>query len=157
VIDALEVNLEQHGPRANAPLASPGVATTSNPMSPPNVSDRDPYGQHTFKIVTTKRTLLLCAPGEEEEIKWLSAVRAVIARRAPPTPSVATALDGPPMLGPGPSPSHVSVHVAAGSSSSGQGSNGLLRGKVRRSSVSGSRASEVQEEQAPGAAADKRY
>jgi hypothetical protein len=31
--------------------------------------------------VTTKRTLLLCAPGEEDEIRWLSAVRALLARR----------------------------------------------------------------------------
>ena len=32
--------------------------------------------------MTTKRTLLLCAPSEEEEIKWLSAIRALIARRS---------------------------------------------------------------------------
>ncbi|KAI0264352.1 hypothetical protein BC834DRAFT_826399 [Gloeopeniophorella convolvens] len=38
--------------------------------------------KHTFKIVTTKRTLVLCAPSEEEEIRWLSAVRALIARRS---------------------------------------------------------------------------
>jgi len=36
---------------------------------------------NTFKIVTTKRNLLLCAPSEEDEIKWLGAVRALIARR----------------------------------------------------------------------------
>lgn len=34
-----------------------------------------------FKIVTTKRTLVLSAPSEAEEIKWLSTVRALIARR----------------------------------------------------------------------------
>lgn len=38
-------------------------------------------GKNTFKIVTTQRTLLLCAPTEEEEIKWLSAVRALIHRQ----------------------------------------------------------------------------
>jgi len=38
--------------------------------------------KHTFKIVTTKRTLVLCAPSEDEEIQWLSAVRALIARRS---------------------------------------------------------------------------
>jgi len=38
--------------------------------------------KHTFKIVTTKRTLVLCVPSEEEEIQWLSAVRALIARRS---------------------------------------------------------------------------
>jgi hypothetical protein len=40
--------------------------------------------RHIFKIVTTKRTLLLSAPSETEEIKWLSTVRALIARRAAP-------------------------------------------------------------------------
>ena len=38
--------------------------------------------KHIFKIVTTKRTLVLCVPSEEEEIQWLSAVRALIARRS---------------------------------------------------------------------------
>ncbi|KAJ3503707.1 hypothetical protein NLJ89_g8312 [Agrocybe chaxingu] len=32
--------------------------------------------------VPTKRTLLLCAPTEEDEIKWMGAIRALIARRA---------------------------------------------------------------------------
>ena len=35
-----------------------------------------------FKIVTTKRTLLLCAPSEEDELRWLGAVRALITRRS---------------------------------------------------------------------------
>jgi len=35
-----------------------------------------------FKIVTTKRTLVLSAPSETEEIAWLSTVRALIARRS---------------------------------------------------------------------------
>ncbi|KAF8340383.1 uncharacterized protein EI90DRAFT_3150782 [Cantharellus anzutake] len=38
--------------------------------------------KHTFKIITTERgAILLCAPSEEEEIRWLSAVRALTARR----------------------------------------------------------------------------
>jgi len=41
-----------------------------------------PGSKHTFKIITTERgAFLLCAPSEEEEIRWLSAVRALIARR----------------------------------------------------------------------------
>ncbi|KAG8954386.1 hypothetical protein FRC04_011712 [Tulasnella sp. 424] len=44
---------------------------------------------HTFKIVTPKRPLLLCAPSEEEEIRWLSAVRALIARRTTSVDSTA--------------------------------------------------------------------
>lgn len=34
-----------------------------------------------FKVVTTKRALVLSAPSEEEEIRWVSAVRALLARR----------------------------------------------------------------------------
>jgi len=37
---------------------------------------------YTFKIITPKKTLLLSAPTEEEEVKWISAIRALIARRA---------------------------------------------------------------------------
>lgn len=33
-----------------------------------------------FKIITPKRVFLLCAPTEEEEIKWLSALQALLAR-----------------------------------------------------------------------------
>jgi pleckstrin homology domain-containing family A member 1/2 len=44
--------------------------------------DGDAGRSMTFKIVTTKRTLVLCAPSEEEEIKWISAIRALIARRS---------------------------------------------------------------------------
>lgn len=36
--------------------------------------------QHTFHVVTPKRTFKLCAPTEEEEIKWLAALRALINR-----------------------------------------------------------------------------
>lgn len=38
--------------------------------------------KNTFKIITTQRPFLLSAPSEEEEIQWLSAVRALIARRS---------------------------------------------------------------------------
>lgn len=42
--------------------------------------------EHIFKIITPKKSFMLCAPSEEEEIKWLSAVRALIARRAAGVP-----------------------------------------------------------------------
>lgn len=35
---------------------------------------------HTFRIVTAKRTIVLCAPSEEDEIKWLAAFRALLNR-----------------------------------------------------------------------------
>ena len=79
----------------------------SPPLSPVRQSDHTgdnedsgAAGEHTFKVVTTKRTLLLSAPSEEEEIKWLSAVRALIARRSGagvvPGDSAAVAVSHPP-------------------------------------------------------------
>ncbi|KAF7316618.1 hypothetical protein HMN09_00394400 [Mycena chlorophos] len=65
ILDALEYEL----PPQHQQGVSPGTV-------PP-----DDGNTQTFKIVTTKRTLLLCAPNEEDEIKWLGAIRALIARR----------------------------------------------------------------------------
>lgn len=65
--------------------------SANNARTANNMDEMDPsslgqsgaeHDNFTFKIVTTKRTLLLCAPSEEEEIKWLSAVKALIARRS---------------------------------------------------------------------------
>ncbi|KAH8117773.1 PH-domain-containing protein [Phellopilus nigrolimitatus] len=88
VIDALEYDFSHGAPSSSS-------ATTSGEHSNAHPHERDAAngalgsggssgGQYTFKIVTTKRSLLLCAPSEAEEIKWLSAVRALIARRANP-------------------------------------------------------------------------
>ncbi|KAJ7067188.1 pleckstrin-like protein [Mycena amicta] len=74
VLDALEYDLPPHRQTASG---SAGVS----PSMPP-AGDDDKGNTHTFKIVTTKRTLLLCAPNEEDEIKWLGAIRALIARRS---------------------------------------------------------------------------
>ncbi|KAJ7707434.1 hypothetical protein B0H17DRAFT_1032685 [Mycena rosella] len=78
ILDALEYDLPAN--RQNPALMAPPTAT-SPPVVPP-ASEDDANDAHTFKIVTTKRTLLLCAPSEEDEIKWLGAVRALIARRS---------------------------------------------------------------------------
>ncbi|KAG8906339.1 hypothetical protein FRB99_007119 [Tulasnella sp. 403] len=66
--------MASHAQSQQAPL-TPGLASSGNEASPL------PQLPHTFKIITPKRPLLLCAPSEEEEIKWLSAFRALIARR----------------------------------------------------------------------------
>ncbi|KAH9921881.1 uncharacterized protein B0H18DRAFT_879845 [Fomitopsis serialis] len=79
ILDALEYDLPPH---RNAP-SNVVAGSASPPQQFAGVGDGDNvHRQHTFKIVTTKRTLLVCAPSEEEEIKWLSAVRALIARRS---------------------------------------------------------------------------
>ena len=72
---------------------------------------------HTFKIVTTKRTLLLCAPSEDDEIKWMGAIRALIARRTDSG------------LVPGQSMPPVTASASA---------SAAIKGKVRKLSVVGS-------------------
>ncbi|TFY71724.1 hypothetical protein EVG20_g1291 [Dentipellis fragilis] len=74
ILDAFEYDLPAH-------RGAPNVTSPPAVSPPPRMGDEADPSQHTFKIVTTKRTLLLCAPSEEEEIRWLSAVRALIARR----------------------------------------------------------------------------
>ncbi|KAL4072757.1 hypothetical protein V8B97DRAFT_1870295 [Scleroderma yunnanense] len=109
ILDALEFDIRSHKHSAGVPppAGSPVLSTTS--------ADRQNLGEapHTFKIVTTKRTILLCAPSEEEEIKWLSAIRALIARRT-------------------------GAGVVPGSTGErGEGGQGGLRHKVRNLSISG--------------------
>lgn len=42
--------------------------------------DRFKKVQHAFQVITPKRTFRLCAPSEEDEIKWLAALRALVNR-----------------------------------------------------------------------------
>lgn len=121
ILDALEYDLPAH--RQNHP------GMTSPPVPSPILSsagDDESHSSHMFKIVTTKRTLLLCAPSEEDEIKWLGAVRALIARRSesgvvPGAKSVTGQSDS-------------TSPTSSGISSGGSG----LMNKVRRLSASGS-------------------
>jgi len=99
---------------------------------------------HTFKIVTTKRTLLLCAPSEEDEIKWLGAIRALIARRAelgqvPGKASKSASSGHSPQRGNTRHEGGTAPAVAAtpGSSTSAPHSGGM-KSKVRRLSGAGS-------------------
>ncbi|KAF5382022.1 hypothetical protein D9615_004432 [Tricholomella constricta] len=135
ILDALEYDLppNRHNP---ASLASP-MSSLPTSVSPASEAD-DPHGSHTFKIVTTKRTLLLCAPTEEDEIKWLGAVRALIARR-----SGTGAVPGEPT-----SHAMASSRTADGQSSGMQAGGSGIKGKVRRLSVSGSGGGTIPEESA---------
>jgi pleckstrin homology domain-containing family A member 1/2 len=129
VVDALECEMPHNraAPHGSAPVASPPQSIAGG------ADDADPSGTHTFKIITTKRALLLCAPSEEEEIQWLSAVRALIARRS--------GADGAPAAtsahGAGREKAGSEIqqgHAISGSATSGSGG---LRAKVRRLSTSG--------------------
>ena len=58
-------------------------------------SKRSKQGDHLFRLITSKRTYVLCAPSEEDEIKWIAAFRALLNRErgyAPPSsPTTETA------------------------------------------------------------------
>ncbi|KAF8638295.1 hypothetical protein AX17_002315 [Amanita inopinata Kibby_2008] len=116
ILDALEYDLPLSRQNLTAPYAAspPAISASSDPD--------ESHSSHTFKIVTTKRTLLLCAPSEEDELRWLGAVRALIARRS------GTGLH------PGDTPKEPGKAQVAESSS------GRLKGKIRRLSVSGTNA-----------------
>ncbi|KAF9223694.1 PH-domain-containing protein [Gyrodon lividus] len=124
ILDALEFDMHTH--KHNAGVPPPALSTQPSPSSAEN--RKSAHGPYTFKIVTTKRTLVLCAPSEEEEIKWLSAVRALIARRT-----------GAGVV-PGEASSGNASKPAAGAIDGGQSgptSSSGLRHKVRNLSISG--------------------
>ncbi|KAF8525958.1 pleckstrin-like protein [Hysterangium stoloniferum] len=114
ILDAMESALPSQ--RGNVPQTPSSITT---PPVHTSTDDRgEPYGQnHTFKIVTTKRSILLCAPSEEEEIRWLSAVRALIARRSGGSTTAGKSLGS----------ESGAASIGGGTSGSGSGSN-MLRG-----------------------------
>lgn len=86
ILDALEYEVPARHHHLS-PLHASGLTSSSAGPQNQGVSSftdgEDDPASHTFKIVTTtKRNLLLCAPTEEDEIKWLGAIRALIARRS---------------------------------------------------------------------------
>lgn len=117
------------------------ITTTATAHSPPTSMGGGAVGgdlgvethqqrNFTFKIVMTKRNLLLCAPSEEDEIKWLGAVRALIARRS----------------GSGVLPGHLQQQTSSGAaagagvqgeSGTGAGAGAGIKSKVRRLSGGG--------------------
>jgi hypothetical protein len=127
ILDALEYDLP---PNRQIPAAPP---LTSSSVPSTMSDERDVSRKsHTFKIVTTKRTLLLCAPSEEEEIKWLSAICALIARRK--DLGVVPGESQPGSCVPLPAPHGGTVEGASGI---GSGISGGIKGKGRRLSASG--------------------
>ncbi|KAF4613572.1 hypothetical protein D9613_007939 [Agrocybe pediades] len=145
ILDALEYELPSHTHR-QAP-------TTPSVASPPQLGEAEELGSgtHTFKIVTTKRTLLLCAPSEDDEIKWLGAIRALIVRRTESGQVPGKAKSNSPNFQ-SPAGNQMGAHGAAGAASattgnhppaalsnaapSAGGSSGI-KAKVRRLSAAG--------------------
>ena len=72
-------------------------------------------GKFTFKVITPKKTLLLCAPSEEEEVKWIGAIRVLIARRATAETGCSTG--------------HVQTASGSGSGSGGGGGSEMQKKK----------------------------
>ncbi|CDR45582.1 RHTO0S11e02212g1_1 [Rhodotorula toruloides] len=125
ILDAIEYEPPQ--PASNAhKRASVVSASSPNPSSPSLVSPVVEGGKtlaHTFKIITPKRTYLVCAPSEEDEIKWLAALQCLVARRTqaqvgsdvPATPSAQAPATSPvPPAAPKRTPSHPGPPPVAG-------------------------------------------
>ncbi|KAF9485132.1 PH-domain-containing protein [Pholiota conissans] len=131
ILDALEYDLPTYAHRQQPPTPSTASPPQYGGSGGGGDNDESVGGSsaHTFKIVTTKRTLLLCAPTEDDEIKWLGAIRALIVRR---TES-------------GQVPGKPSKSSSGGHAYSPReaGGSGGLKGKVRRLSAAGSIGHEV--------------
>jgi len=91
IVDAIECTIPaKHHHSINVATHIPGNGASAQVPSAPDAGVSggagagNPDVSHAFKIITPKRVFVLCAPSEEEEIQWLSAVRALIARRAVP-------------------------------------------------------------------------
>lgn len=137
ILDALEYEIPNRHHATGHISGSAPPATTETDGEPAN---------HTFKIVTTKRNLLLCAPTEEDEIKWLGAIRALIARRSGSgvvpgkTPKNATAGVGLGVSGHSQEVSG-SSHASAGAAAPASVAAG--RSRTRRPSASGGSDGEI--------------
>ena len=75
--------------------SSSGVGSSTSPTlggtSPLPGQTPKKKKENCFKIITPKRTFVVCAPTEEEEIKWLGAIQALLTRsRGSTTSTIAT-------------------------------------------------------------------
>lgn len=111
---------------------------SSPPIGSPGGDLDESHRARTFKIVTTKRTLLLCAPTEEDEIKWLGAVRALIARRSSTAPVDSLSKPATSSHSADPTPHSVPASGNIG-----------LKGKIRRPSLSSGFSSAIIAEETP--------
>ncbi|TIA87073.1 hypothetical protein E3P99_03408 [Wallemia hederae] len=66
-------------PQRHIPLSKilDSLELEEQPMSPEGAEQRE----HKFKVITVKRTFILSAQSEEEEIRWLSALQTLLAHK----------------------------------------------------------------------------
>lgn len=74
--------------------------------------------ENCFKIITPKRTYLVCAPTEEDEIKWLAALQYLVSRRQTSTTTPAGSAGSTHPHTPAAQPTSTSVPPAAAASTS---------------------------------------
>ena len=60
--------------------ASTSAPMGQSPSAAPGLGGPNAGGDHLFRLITAKRTYTLCAPTEEDEIKWLAGVKALLNR-----------------------------------------------------------------------------
>ncbi|KAL8276112.1 hypothetical protein RQP46_011494 [Phenoliferia psychrophenolica] len=97
ILDAIEFDpsLERSPAPSRRPLSQSSALSPSSPaaaLAPAFEGGAKNY-EHCFKIITPKRTYLVCAPSEEDEIAWLAALQCLVARRqvaSPPAPTATT-------------------------------------------------------------------
>ncbi|WWC62298.1 uncharacterized protein I303_104894 [Kwoniella dejecticola CBS 10117] len=82
-------------PKSNFTNAMRGrLSTNDNAQTTPKKSSQagvaiEKHGEeNTFRLITAKRTYVLCASSEEDEIKWLAATRALLNQLRVNTPSI---------------------------------------------------------------------
>jgi hypothetical protein len=81
VLDALEFRPSSSGSDSDFPEPSPLHPSSSQFKKPlPKSQAANEENEHTFRLITAKRTFVLCAPSEEDEIKWLAGFRALLNR-----------------------------------------------------------------------------
>lgn len=139
ILDAMDYDLPTHKhhptvltPSVSSPPSHGNVGgTTAGAVS--DLSDTQ-QRNFTFKIVMTKRNLLLCAPSEEDEIKWLGAVRALIARRSGAGVLPGQQQQQQPQSQPT-TATATTTGESGGQGGGGSGSGGGIKGKVRRLSA----------------------
>lgn len=75
ILDAIE-----YAPSVAMPRSQSSALSFPTPSATPNSSSKS-Y-EHCFKIITPKRTYVVGAPSEEDEIRWLAALQCLVARKS---------------------------------------------------------------------------